>query len=233
MLIYIPPTSRAGIAVLFCIIAVANLNFFKPHKNRILFWLSQISFVTTTAKYTVALLLSSSNQEQEQKFIGMLLIGLDVGFMVSSVLAIIASLYVLHAGVRSIQKNTKEEHRSVKITPTVAPEQKEMAKDLRQVRLQKGTAGEEYKQAVEAVQVEEESILEHILVKTTTDIQNPKQVFEKFDTDGSGCLDRIETREALRQLGCTMDDKGFEKMFDDCDKDKNEMIQYKEFKKTL
>jgi len=233
MLIYIPPTSRAGIAVLFCIIAVANLNFFKPHKNRILFWLSQISFVTTTAKYTVALLLSSSNQEQEQKFIGMLLIGLDVGFMVSSVLAIIASLCVLHAGVRSIQKNAKEERRSVKITPTVAPEQKEMAKDLRQVRLQYGAASEEYKQAVEVAQVEEESILEHILVKTTTDIQNPKQVFEKFDTDGSGCLDRIETREALRQLGCTMDDKGFEKMFDDCDKDKDEMIRYKEFKKTL
>jgi len=163
----------------------------------------------------------------------MLLIGLDVGFMVSSVLAIIASLCVLHAGVRSIQKNAKEERRSVKVTPTVASEQKGTAKDLRQVRLQYGAASEEYKQAVEVAQVEEESILEHILVKTTTDIQNPKQVFEKFDTDGSGCLDRIETREALRQLGCTMDDKGFEKMFDDCDKDKDEMIRYKEFKKTL
>ena len=173
----------------------------------------------------------------------MLLIGLDVGFMVSSVIAIFTSMCVLHARVRSIRKNAKEERRSVKITPTVAPEQKGTAKDLRQVRLQYGAASEEYKQAVEAAQVEaaqveaaqveEESILEHILVKTTTDIQNPKQVFEKFDTDGSGCLDRIETREALRQLGCTMDDKGFEKMFDDCDKDKDEMIRYKEFKKTL
>ena len=31
MLIYVPPTSRAGIAVLVCVIAVANLNFFQPH----------------------------------------------------------------------------------------------------------------------------------------------------------------------------------------------------------
>ena len=69
MLIYIPPTSRAGIAILICVAAVANLNFFQPHKNKVLFWLSQISFVTTTAKYTVALLLSSSSAEEEQKII--------------------------------------------------------------------------------------------------------------------------------------------------------------------
>ena len=101
MLIYIPPTSRAGIATLICVITVANLNFFEPHKNRILFWLSQISFITTTAKYTVALLLSSSNQREEQKIIGVLLIVLDVGFMASSALAIIASLWVpvLHSSL--------------------------------------------------------------------------------------------------------------------------------------
>ena len=128
MLIYIPPTSRAGIATLICVITVANLNFFEPHKNRILFWLSQISFITTTAKYTVALLLSSSNQREEQKIIGVLLIVLDVSFMVSSALAIIASLWVLRVKVRSIQRNVREEHRSVKITPSVAPEQKKMGK---------------------------------------------------------------------------------------------------------
>ena len=157
MLIYVPPTSRAGIAVLFCIIAIANLNFFQPHKNRILFWLSQISFITTSAKYTVALLLSSSNQSQEQKIIGMLLIGLDVGFMVSSVIAIFTSMCVLHARVRSIRKNAKEERRSVRITPSVAPEQKEekeQAKNLRQIRLQYGAASKEYQQAVKVAQVD-------------------------------------------------------------------------------
>ena len=66
-LIYVPPTSRAGIAILVCVIAIANLNYFKPHKNKVLFVLSQISFITTTAKYTVALLLSSSMKDSEGK----------------------------------------------------------------------------------------------------------------------------------------------------------------------
>jgi len=51
MLIYVPSTSRAGIAVLVCIVACCNLNLFEPHKNKILFWLTQISFITTAAKY--------------------------------------------------------------------------------------------------------------------------------------------------------------------------------------
>ena len=153
MLIYIPPTSRAGIAVLICVVTCCNLNFFQPHKNRILFWLSQISFITTTAKYTVALLLSSSNQREEQKIIGMLLIVLDVGFMVSSALAIIASFWVLRVRVRSIQRNAREEHRSVKITP-VASEQKKMAENLSQIRLQHGASSKEYQQAMKAVQMD-------------------------------------------------------------------------------
>ena len=31
MLIYVPPTSRAGIAVLVCVVACCNLNLFQPH----------------------------------------------------------------------------------------------------------------------------------------------------------------------------------------------------------
>jgi len=87
----------------------------------------------------------------------MLLIGLDVGFMVSSVLAIFTSMCVLHARVRSIRKNAKEERRSVRIAPSVAPEEKEEkeeAKNLRQIRLQYGAASKEYQQAVKVAQVD-------------------------------------------------------------------------------
>ena len=90
----------------------------------------------------------------------MLLIGLDVGFMVSSVLAIFTSMCVLHARVRSIRKNAKEERRSVRIAPSVAleekeeKEEKEEAKNLRQIRLQYGAASKEYQQAVKVAQVD-------------------------------------------------------------------------------
>ena len=118
MLIYIPATSRAGIAVLICMVCIANLNFFEPHKNRVLFWLSQISFLTTASKYTVALLIASSVKKQEEKIIGPLLIGLDVFFMVSSMLAIVISLLMLRSKVVAINKrSSKEMHSLVKVQP--------------------------------------------------------------------------------------------------------------------
>ena len=120
MLIYVPPTSRAGIAILVCVVACCNLNYFQPHKNKVLFWLSEISFITTLSKYTVALLLSSSyNDQNEIQIIGTLLIVLDFGFMISSVLAILISLCMLRARVKVINKKAKEERNSIKITPVV------------------------------------------------------------------------------------------------------------------
>ena len=108
MLIYVPATSRAGIAVLICIICIANLNFFEPHKNRVLFWLSQISFITTASKYTVALLIASSVKKQELKLIGTLLIGLDVFFMISSILVIVVSLLMCDQKLLRLIKDQKK-----------------------------------------------------------------------------------------------------------------------------
>ena len=115
MLIYIPPSSRAGIAVLICAVSVANLNFFQPHKNKVLFWLSQISFLTTLAKYTMALLLAllSTDEQEERQIMGLLLIVLDVSFMSWSILSIFISLWVLRMRIREINKESKDdEHNS-------------------------------------------------------------------------------------------------------------------------
>ena len=118
-MIYVPNTSRAGIAILICMVAIANLNYFQPHKNQVLFWLTQVSFVTTLSKYVVALLLSSVQVNEERVFIGKLLIGLDIFFMSCSVLAIGLSLFLLHSKVVAINKREKrKEIHSVKVTPT-------------------------------------------------------------------------------------------------------------------
>ena len=117
MLIYVPSTSRAGIAILVCVIAVANLNYFRPHKNQLLFVLVQISFVTTTAKYVVALLLSVDTKDENEQFvIGTLLITLDIVFMASSLIAIIASIYVLHARIKQLQREDKEKKRDADVS---------------------------------------------------------------------------------------------------------------------
>jgi hypothetical protein len=79
--------------------------------SKILFWLTQISFLTTTAKYVVALLLSAdiAKDSDEQSSISALLITLDISFLVSSVLAIIISICVLRARIKQIKEDNTTE----------------------------------------------------------------------------------------------------------------------------
>ena len=96
LLIYVPATSRAGIAAFVCVFAIANLNYFQPHKNKVLFWLTQLSFLTTCAKYVTALLLSSQKANRiDKEWIGWLLICLDVVFMSLSVIAVPMAVCIL------------------------------------------------------------------------------------------------------------------------------------------
>merc|ERR1711865_277271 len=104
MLIYIPTASRAGIAALLCMVALCNLNYFRPHKNKVLFWLSQISFLTTGSKYIVALLLTAEMKTEELKLVGGLLIGLDLGFIVASIISVVISIWMLHRKFKMLQK---------------------------------------------------------------------------------------------------------------------------------
>ena len=124
MLIYVPPTARAGIAALICSIAIANLNYFRPHKNKVLFWLTQISFITTTSKYIIALLLKSLTASlpkdelyEDLELIGQLLIGLDVFFMASSVFAIVISLLMLRSKYVAINEEALKEQNGSKVLP--------------------------------------------------------------------------------------------------------------------
>ena len=152
LLIYVSPASRAGIAILVCAVSVANLNYFQPYKSRVLFWLDQLSFLTILAKYTIALLLSSSSSAgastgdkyEEQEFIGVLLIVFDVGFMVSSVLALLVSFWFLRAKFRRINDQSRHEVRT-QIVPIPA------RFELRAIRLQYGASSPEYAIAAQRI----------------------------------------------------------------------------------
>ena len=92
-----------------------------------LFWLSQLSFITTASKYIIALLIASSpefeqstvasktDMEHKQIITGFL-IGVDVFFLVSSVLAIVASLLMLRRKVAEMDKLAEKQ--LVKVVPT-------------------------------------------------------------------------------------------------------------------
>jgi len=56
-----------------------------------------------------------------------------------------------------------------------------------------------------------------------------KAVFDRFDKDGSGHIDRYELRAMLEELGKDPSDKDVEKMLADGDNDGNNLIDWQEF----
>ena len=86
-------------------IAILNLNYFRPHKNKLLFWLTQLSFLITACKYVTALVLSVAEHDkaagadadaveaahQRVETIGVLLIILDVSFILSGLATVFAA----------------------------------------------------------------------------------------------------------------------------------------------
>ena len=82
-LIYIPDGARPTAGAMICIIAVANLNYFRPHKTNVLFWLTELTFVASAFKYITALMIESSAHnpdatEEDIDTVGSLLIGIEI-----------------------------------------------------------------------------------------------------------------------------------------------------------
>jgi len=115
LLIYIPTTARASVAAMISVGAVASLNYFMPHKNRILFWLAQVSFVVTTFKYISALMMRVDHEKYNDgsaSMIGWMLIGLDITFMVCGFICIMGAICVMRTKLKKY-KSLKRKMRSL------------------------------------------------------------------------------------------------------------------------
>ena len=244
MLIYVPATSRAGIAALICLVAVANLNYFQPHKNKVIFWLSQISFVTTASKYIVALLLSASIGQNDMRIIGSSLVGLDIFFMVSSIFAVVISVMMLRSKIMIIQQQSKDKRSSaVKVQPSMVTDgggfNEENSDDVRnwgmceeQSAVSGKGLGKKCSNGNKKVKVEQTKV-RSANDSMKLDICQPRKMFEIFDQNKDGALDRAEVLDALQTVGCSMKKEAFEAMFLECDKNKDGVIDYPEFKKHV
>ena len=89
-LIFLPPTSRAAVGILICVVCCCTLNFFQPHRNRLVLFVSQMSFLMSTFKYVCAVFLRINDLNVEnRKVMGWILVVLDVVFMLASVVAFV------------------------------------------------------------------------------------------------------------------------------------------------
>jgi len=101
-LIFLPPKTRAAAAILICIGACCTLNFFRPHINRVVLGIGQVSFLISPMKYLVFLLIALNHgpNQLDETLMGYVLIGLDVLFMCSSIFAAAAVMYVLRGSLK-------------------------------------------------------------------------------------------------------------------------------------
>jgi len=113
LLVFIPGNSRAAVAILVSVMSVATLNYVKPHKNYLVFWVAQGSFLITTFKYLSVILLSSDLDDLDtgtsinkaQDVIGTILIVLDMIFMVVSFFTLFAVVLVLRSVLKADKTN--------------------------------------------------------------------------------------------------------------------------------
>ena len=107
------------VALLVCVVSVANLNYFKPHRSSIVLKVAQASFLLTTFKYVVAIILIDVTEEEKRVVLGGVLVFLDICFVLGSVGSIAAVLYLLKS-----HANEKKEGEVKVATTKVVPKEK-------------------------------------------------------------------------------------------------------------
>jgi mRNA-degrading endonuclease toxin of MazEF toxin-antitoxin module len=93
-------THRAAIAIIVCIFSVASLNFFRPHPNKVVFAVAQISFLICTFKYLAIIFVDTNTfvtaeANDENNFLGVLLVIFDFSFLVASCFGIISVAIIM------------------------------------------------------------------------------------------------------------------------------------------
>ena len=124
LLIYMPPNMRSPSAVVVCLVACCSLNYFRPHRNRIVFWIAEASFLLTTAKYLVTIYGMSLGGEitlQEQQYLGYLLISLDMTIIFGGWICVVAVVFLMRKSIHKIHLNEIERQKKLHLKTKVVP----------------------------------------------------------------------------------------------------------------
>merc|ERR1712166_1445793 len=105
------------VALLVCVVSVANLNYFKPHRNSIVQKVAQASFLLTTFKYVLAIVLIDVS-DSERLILGGVLVFLDICFVLGSLGSIVAVFYLLKSHV-DVEKKGEGEGETAMVTKVI------------------------------------------------------------------------------------------------------------------
>jgi hypothetical protein len=117
LLIFLPPHFRIAVAILLCVLAACLLNYYQPHINRLIFWMCNVSYLVTAAKYVAATFktvkIQNTNElsNMDNLSMGWLLIILDVSVMVGSVAVGIGAFVVMRRRIHKLDELAKTQKR--------------------------------------------------------------------------------------------------------------------------
>ena len=86
---------QAAVAVLVCLTACSTINYFQPHKNRVVFFGAQMAFIACALKYLGVVVLMGDLSSADRSQAGYLLVSVDaltMFFGVGSMLTILSAL---------------------------------------------------------------------------------------------------------------------------------------------
>ena len=120
------PQMQVMVSALVCVVAQVNLNYFKPHKNKVVFSVAEICFTGITVKYLTTLLLTGNVEASKQPSIGMFMIIIDMAVTITGTFGMFLAFFVLWRKVQAIAKAKKARGTaSTKITPASDEEAKQ------------------------------------------------------------------------------------------------------------
>ncbi len=105
--------------------AQINLNYFKPHRNKVVFSIAEICFTGITLKYLIALLMTGMESGEEDPAMATYMIVIDLGVTISGVLGMVMAFFVLYRKIRAVERNLKKKQRtgSTKVGPKISEDE--------------------------------------------------------------------------------------------------------------
>ena len=98
LIVFFPrnPIIRACMCVIVCAVATAGLNYHRPHKNYLVFWIDQICHIVALLIYVIAMVFASGLDEKSKTQVGDVFIAIFVVLFVIFVITIAVTVYTVH-----------------------------------------------------------------------------------------------------------------------------------------
>ena len=103
LIVFFPnhPVVRACFCLLICFFSSGCLNYFRPHKNNLVFWVEQMGYTAALLLFIAGIIFSESVEldEREQNTVAFITIGIFMVFAVCSFVAIVLTLYMVQKNI--------------------------------------------------------------------------------------------------------------------------------------